>query len=92
MGKALIIVAVIVAAALVIAVLIYVTHRAIQGPTTRRRDLRYYRDLAASQQKFIHTVENECGKFEDIDSVLATAIRRELHTLRVQQQRLEDTK
>jgi len=91
-GKALVIAAIVVGAALVIAVLVYVAHRSIQGPAARRRELTHQRRVNSELEATIRTIESEADKWSDIDSVLATAIKRELHEMKVRRQTLEDKK
>lgn len=90
MGRALIIAVVIVAAALVIAVIIYVAHRAVEGSTARVRDLKTLRQRHRAYQQAVANIRESAERWNDIDSVLATEIKRELHALDVKNQELED--
>lgn len=92
MGKTLVIAAIVIGAALVVAVLVYVVYRSTQGPVARRRELTNVKAENAEYRASIRRIEEYASRWSDLDSVLATEVKRELHALSVKREKLEDNR
>jgi len=88
-GRTLIILAAIVAAALIVAVIVYVAHRGTQTPVVRRRELRRVRAELHATRDALYDARNAAQNWHEVDSVLAGEISRIMLDYEKTRERLE---
>jgi hypothetical protein len=88
-GRALVIAAIVIGAALVLAFIIWAGQRAIQAPQVRRRALSNVRAHLANANGTVELMLNAADNWKDVDSVLATEIRRCYQEYRKKKEELE---
>lgn len=89
MGKALVIAAIVVGAALVLALIVYVVHNRTQRASVRRRDYRQAQQVAYHAQVALRHIEAATDTWRDLESPLAMKIRTLIQEFREKKEELE---